>query len=844
MPAAPIGLLLAGVGAAIGTAAPALATGLILGGVSMLASSVVQSLSAPSKPQPASMSQEKKQGPGHLINTQSTQETVKVVYGEMLIGVNRVYIDTTGTNNNLLHLIAALGEGPIDSLQALYLDNELIATYGSNASYVFYDGASDQSYDTTLHGYNSDWTDALRNTAYVYLKLIYDGDKFGSFPEITALIRGREIFDVRDSSTAYSTNNALVLWDYLTNGLYGLGIDSSTYLDTASFQTAANACDTNGFSFNGAIVDRENSLDIIQRILDSCRGVLIWSGGKFKMLILDYTASVMSITEDDIITGSVSAVTPSTQDVINSYKVKYINKDNNYVVEDLPVPVSTYVTEDSGEIKEKEKFFLGITSYDLAQKLAMYAVKRSRFSREYYLRCRPKAIALEPGDMIDVTCSLFGWTAQVCRVFTVEPQPDRTVALMVLKEDSSLYSYTVNTASHVEYSTTLPDPLAVPPSVTNIEWSEDTYVQGDNTYSQIKITFDPPVDYPFFDYAEAYITWGSDTTAPIADGAYLADGTLLAGSGVFRFLGKNSTGFTVNNLRELQSFRLKLLAVSLYKVKQTLSNVGYSYITVTGVSTVPSNVGGFQVIPARGDLNFRWTAISASETDLLYYELRYGVSWNQSILVSRTKGTMYTLASIRPATHTFVLKARNTAGRYSANDASFTVVTQSPVGYTEFGSSPYNEDYDSGTYNNTSYEDDPTFGRILYVSTGTTGDYTGVTFDLGSVAVRRFWLSELVIHYAGVGTTWETLFGATELWTDKISAGQCWAQVLGQAVCGDLRVVLYYSEDSETFYPIDNFQLFQAEVSCRYIKIQLYIENASTSNYIKVEDVNIRCYTA
>ena len=55
-------------------------------------------------------------------------------------------------------------------------------------------------------------------------------------------MKGKKLYDPRDGSTAYSTNPALVIRDYLTNASYGFAADSAE-IDDTSFQTAANVCD-------------------------------------------------------------------------------------------------------------------------------------------------------------------------------------------------------------------------------------------------------------------------------------------------------------------------------------------------------------------------------------------------------------------------------------------------------------------------------------------------------------------------------------------------------------------------------------------------------------------------
>src|SRR4030043_96106 len=275
----------------------------------------------------------------------------------------------------------------------------------------------------------------------------------------------------------------------------------------------------------------------------------------------------------------------------------------------------------------------------------------------------------------------------------LRPTENYNIGLRLLKESADLYDDSVDTATHNIYSTTLPNPLAVPPSVINISWDEETYIQGDNTYSRIKISFDPPANYPFFDYAEVYISWDEGIT--------------------WKFLGKNAAGFTVETLRRGKKFQLNFLSVSPNGIKQSIDSVSASSVSVTGVSTAPTNISGLQAVPVGDNVNLRWSPVDPK--DLRLYEGRSGVAWGTSLLLFQTKSQGCSIPNVRPGDHTFLLKALNTAGIYSENPAVDTRVFYPPVGYTESTGSTYNEDYDSGTHYNTEYVDDGTFGRLLRV---------------------------------------------------------------------------------------------------------------------------------
>ena len=112
---------------------------------------------------------------GLLTNTRSTKESLKLIYGKCRVGINTVYIGTSGTDNKYLHIIGAIGEGPItgfvqvDGVDQLFLDGELWTKWGSDyVTYQLYTGTSNQAVEPTLNAAIPEWTDPLHLSLGVY----------------------------------------------------------------------------------------------------------------------------------------------------------------------------------------------------------------------------------------------------------------------------------------------------------------------------------------------------------------------------------------------------------------------------------------------------------------------------------------------------------------------------------------------------------------------------------------------------------------------------------------------------------------------------------------------------
>ena len=277
------------VGAALGiaTAAPAVALTLGIATVVVATAVTVAYIGSQMPTMPSTL---ESTGAKALSNTPSNTAPIPVIYGERRIGGTPIYYQVTGDNNEYLHIVLLLCEGEIESIEQVYLNDEPIfqtetreytqytSSVEANIAYLFagdikqkfknvvrvnkHLGRTDQAADQDLiNESGGKWTssDKLSGLAYLYVRLEADQDVFRNIPQITCDIKGKKVQDRRfvysvDAGsntwvagnqfvTRYSNNPANILLDYLTNTIYGRGI-SINDINTTSFTTAANTCDT------------------------------------------------------------------------------------------------------------------------------------------------------------------------------------------------------------------------------------------------------------------------------------------------------------------------------------------------------------------------------------------------------------------------------------------------------------------------------------------------------------------------------------------------------------------------------------------------------------------------
>ncbi len=153
---------------------------------------------------------------GILLNKQSNDANIPVVYGERLIGGTRVFMETSGTDNTYLYMAIVLSEGEINSIEEIRVDDKVVtfASGFSDGTAVevdssdanFYkdseslirlephfgtDGQSASTVLSTLSSWGSNHR--LRGLCYLAVRFKWNQDAFTGIPKIQAKIKGRKL---------------------------------------------------------------------------------------------------------------------------------------------------------------------------------------------------------------------------------------------------------------------------------------------------------------------------------------------------------------------------------------------------------------------------------------------------------------------------------------------------------------------------------------------------------------------------------------------------------------------------------------------------------------------------
>ena len=633
---------------------------------------------------------------GILINKQSNNASVPVVYGERLIGGTRVFIETSGTDNEFLYIALVLCEGEINSIEEIRVDDKVVTfsgalsdntqrTVASSDSNFYKDGVS---YITVEPHFGSDGQSAssllstllswgsnhkLSGICYLALKFKWNADVFGGIPQVQAKIKGKKVItlasDLSEETASFSTNPAFCLLDYLRNERYGKGI-ATTNIDLQSFRDASQVCITQVTPFSGAstinIFDTNAVIDTSRKVIDNvrdilrgCRGYLPYVQGKYRLIIETTGTASVSLSEDDII-GGYSLASPSKNSKYNRVIATFINPDRNFQADQITFPPTddsslpsadrhaTMKTADGGFLLEGKFDFKTITSPYQAEEMAEIILRRSRESLGLNITCSFKAYELHIGDICSVSLSSLGFTNKNFRVLSMVFNEDYTISLTLVEHQDSFYTFATKGQVASTPTTNLPNPFNIQPPAS-ITLSDELIEYADGVVlTRLNILIGASTDQ-FVQYYQVEAKKSTETDFKI-----ISSGTQL--------------NHELINVVDDATYNVRVKAINSFGVSS-------SYITanrkIVGATEIPGDIDDLSVsMVGSNQMELSWTPVE--DLDISWYEIRYqnvtsGSIWNNSTPLAKVVRRKSNSLVVNAQTGSFLIKAVDKLGNSSAN---------------------------------------------------------------------------------------------------------------------------------------------------------------------------------
>lgn len=629
---------------------------------------------------------------GYQVSTRGAAQNHQVIYGQTKIGGAIVFDAVSGENNKVLHRVIAFAGHEIEEFTTVYFNDEymtLTTDTDSNGDTYYKPTLATDSSGNTSTRYNNfvriymrkggsenntaiaalisagvNWTQdhKLQGSAYLYLRMVFDADAFpNGVPDMSALVKGKKVYDPRTSTTAWSSNPALCVRDYLTNTSYGLGEDASS-IDDELVKTAANVCDYYNyptltgvarFTINGSFTTAVTPAGHITEMLGSMGGLIWYGQGKWRMRAAHYVAPTVAFNEDDLRSEVSIATRHSRRDNFNTVKGVFRGAESDYQPTDYAqVTNEAFRVADNNQISNYDLNLPFTDNFEMCRRLALITLERNRQQLTVQAAFGMRAFQVQVGDIVQLTMSRMGWQAKEFEViqWTFGLQSDHNLQVdLVLREISAnVFDDISDGLIYERDNTTLLSPFDVPP--VGITPSALTKIITEKIVTELAASI-TTTDVSRIDRVEVQYKASSDSE-------YLPMGT--------GELGK----YSVLDLQR-GDYDIRARGINTFGVKGE-----WSYelaFDLNPPDTEPEDVTGFDFEISTGTCFLIWNPVG--DLDLSYYQVRHTPAtsgdanelWATSNTVIQKVARPATFATVPARSGTFLIKAVDKIGQPSIN---------------------------------------------------------------------------------------------------------------------------------------------------------------------------------
>ena len=538
-------------------------------------------------------------------------------------------------------------------------EEEGVETTHYLTNFAFFNGTDDGLNATALTGMSElsslGWTASHngKGIAHAVFKFKYNSDAFNGIPKINFVIKGKLVnTNLSGSTYAYSANPAYVLYDYLTSTRYGKGLSASD-INATAFTTAAGICNTSVTPYTGAssealfechtaLGNKTKIIDNVKKVLSSMRAFFTFSGGLYTIKVEGTGSSVLSITEDMIVSG-IQAQGETKQKRYNRVIARFDNAEKNFQPDEAIYPPSdetnvasaykyaTMLANDNDEELHFEMSMPCTVSPYQAEDMAELVLKRSRAGLQLNFVATSEAQELAIGDIFQVTHSGLGLSANNYICVGLSLQNNGNVGIKGLEYSADAYTYNTKLQTASQPTTFLPDPRSVAaPVLVSITDTAVNVTEG-NLNVIMTVTFRGTSDF-FVDKYEVIYKKSTDSIYKTA-------------------------GISSNQVREIPvessvTHNVKVRAINALGYKSAYV-AGDHY--VVGFEDPPANITGLSIDYQDEIAVLKWD--TATDLDLAYYHIRYSPNADDSY-----PNSIILVDKVSPPANTVVVPAK--AGVY------------------------------------------------------------------------------------------------------------------------------------------------------------------------------------
>ena len=474
---------------------------------------------------------------------------------------------------------------------------------------------------------------------------------------------------------------------------------SDEEINDTNFIASANICDETvtldsgtetRFTCNGSFTLAQTPKVIIENLMTTCGGYLIYTNGAFKLIPSTYLTPTVTLTEKNLRSGIAINTRVSKKELFNAVKGLYSEPSNDYQPQNYPILTnSSFESEDNNERIYAEFDYPFTNSSKMCQRLSKIQLLKNRQQISFSSSFDMGAFDCQVGDTVNITNSRMGWSNKTYQVidwgFDLSGDDGSLQITAQFKETASaVYDFATSDYSTVSSgkATNLPKATQVSPPQA-ISLSDELVEYNDGTVI-VKLVIDiTAATDNFTELYEVEIKQTKDANGNAVTNDYVNIGR--AARTKFEFL----------NVIDKASYQVRVRGVNIYGVFS--ASLESSEHEVVGLTAPPADVENLSINIVGKDAFLNWTAVA--DLDLAYYELRYqnvtaGAQWQNSVPLVLKVARPATSVSVAAKTGAYLIKARDKLNNPSVNATVVYTSVTSIGNFNAVATSTQNPDFD------------------------------------------------------------------------------------------------------------------------------------------------------
>ncbi|WP_044177687.1 fibronectin type III domain-containing protein [Phytobacter massiliensis] len=226
---------------------------------------------------------------------------------------------------------------------------------------------------------------------------------------MTVEMKGQKIYDFTTGTNIVSSCPVSQIYDYMTNTIYGMGLDVSL-INVDTFQECAAYCNAMKLYSNGAISYQDTYKKNIESILQTFAGITYVHAGQICLTVDRKTLPVQTFNESNMV-GDLKVITSGNQDYYNTLDCKFTSVENSYATDIIRIPSDISADEvirSDGQVIPLSRDFTWIYDKDTVTKMANSELRKARFALKTIQFTTSEAWDLKVWDSITVTNTELG----------------------------------------------------------------------------------------------------------------------------------------------------------------------------------------------------------------------------------------------------------------------------------------------------------------------------------------------------------------------------------------------------------------------------------------------------